>query len=171
MQEVEMRSSKVWMLTGVLLITSGCGVLDKKSAGTPMAELIKGGMAPVEVSGLSRSIGPVPAFQATLRNLSDKPIQAVKWTAIHSSTDGVPLQGGPSEGGFGEFGGIKPGAAMKGVFGAPEGAATVKIVLKEVIYEEQIKEFKIDKIWRNPRHDSEVQQAMGASVVPAKKKS
>jgi len=66
---------------------------------------------------------------------------------------------------------IKPGESMQGAFGAPKGAATVKIVVKEVVYEEKIKEFSLNKIWRNPRHDGEVKQAGGGTGGSPKKKS
>jgi hypothetical protein len=46
----------------------------------------------------------------------------------------------------------------------------VKFILKDVIYEEKVKEFKIDKIWKNPRHDAEVQQAEGAAAGKATSK-
>ncbi len=90
-----MQRSIGWIAVVALLLGSGCGVLDKKSVGTPMAQLVKEGKAPVEVSSLGRSIGPVPAFQASIRNLSDKHVQAIKWTAVFSSAAGLPLKEGP----------------------------------------------------------------------------
>lgn len=163
-----MRRSIGSIAIATLLLGSGCALLDKKPAGMPMAQLLKEGKAPVEVSSLGRSIGPIPAFQASIRNLSDKQVQAVKWTAVFSSSAGAPLKEGPSEGGFAEFGGIKPGETLQGAFAAPGDSAAVKFILKEVIYEDKVKEFKIDKIWKNPRHNAEVQLAEGASAGKTK---
>lgn len=148
-----------------LLLLAGCGLLgEKRPAGQPMAGLLAAGVPPVEVRSLGRSIGPVPAFQAELKNLSDKQVQAVKWTAVFRTAEGVPLKEGPIPGGFGEFGGLKPGEVMQGSFHAPEEAATVTLVLKDLIYEDTVQGLKINKSWRNPRHDPEVKAALGADA-------
>lgn len=144
-----------------LLLAAGCGLLgEKKPAGQPMAGLVAAGVAPVEVRSLGRSIGPVPAFRAELRNLSDKQVQAVKWTAVFRTAEGAPLRTGPIPGGFGEFGGLKPGETLQGNFSAPEEAASVTLVLKDLIYEDTVQGLKINKAWRNPRHDPEVAAAV-----------
>lgn len=150
-----------------VLLLAGCGLLgDRRPAGQPMAGLLAAGVPPVEVRSLGRSIGPVPAFQAELKNLSDKQVQAVKWTAVFRDASGALLREGAVPGGFGEFGGLKPGEVMQGAFPSPEEAASVRIVLKDLVYEDALQGMKFNKIWRNPKHDAELQQVLGAGAKP-----
>ena len=146
-------------------LVAGCGDGAKEGPkGTPIAELIAAGKAPVEIGGLSRSMGPVPSFRCRIRNLSDRAIDAVGWTALFRDREGKPM-GSPTDGGYADgLSPIEPGAEIQGMFGAPDDAATSAVlVLKQVIYRMPnplgAKFGTLAAKWTNPRHATEVEAA------------
>jgi hypothetical protein len=151
-------------LIGLVFVLSGCERGEKAPEGTKaMTQLIQAGQSPVEIGTPQRSIGPVPAFNMSLRNISDKNIDIITWTVVLRKADGS-LFGEPSESGFSEAGGLKPGESMTGAFPAGSSdAAKATVVIKEVTYTDKIKEYEINKVWKNPKYEAELKSATSKS--------
>lgn len=163
-----------WLLLSVLhlvlaaLVASGCGDggAPGGSEGTPIDELIAAGKAPVEVTGLSRSMGPIPTFRGSIQNLSASNIDMISWTAVFLDRDGKPV-GEPVPGGYAEaLQPVEPGERIEGMFLAPaEEAVSVRVIVKDVVYRkpnpanEMLGELRMK--WQNPGHDAEVAAAQG----------
>ena len=146
----------------LLVSANACRFKEKAPEGIPMAQLIQQGRSPVEISGLQRSIGPMPSFSMTLANLSDRKVDSVRWTVLLFKSDGKLLADGQAEGGYGEFPGIAPGASVQGLFAAgSDKAATARLVVREVVYTDKVMDMEIAKKWTNPKHDAEVKTALG----------
>lgn len=153
----------VSILVGAFVAGCGDGAKDGPK-GTPIAELVAAGKAPVEIGGLSRSIGPVPSFRCRIRNLSDRAIDAVGWTAVFRDGD-LKSVGDPVEGGYADsISPIGPGEEIAGMFGAPDDVATsARIVLRHVIYRTPNpmgeKYGTLASKWTNPRYAAELEAA------------
>lgn len=159
-----MHSALKQILIGALIAVTAVSCRPKEQAakGMPMAQLLQAGTCPVEVSGLSRSIGPVPAFQVTLRNLSDRKVDSIRWTVLVFKGDGSLVDGGKGEGGYGEYPGIAPGSAVQGMFPAgSDAAATARLVIRDIVYTDKVMDMEIAKKWSNANHDAEVQKVLG----------
>jgi hypothetical protein len=155
--------ARIPILLGFLV--AGCGDGAKEGPkGTPIAELVAGGKAPVEIAGIARSIGPVPSFRCRIRNLSDRAIDAVGWTAVFRDRDGKVV-GSPADGGYADgLSPIAPGSEIQGMFGAPDDAATSAVlVLKQVVYRTPNplgeKFGTLAAKWTNPKHAADVAAA------------
>ena len=152
-------------LVSIGLLAGGCGDGGKEGMkGTPIAELIAAGRAPVEIAGLSRSIGPVPSFRCRIRNLSDRGVDAVGWTAVF--LDGEKRVVGASvEGGYADaLSPIGPGEEIDGMLGAPDDqAVTARLVVKQVVYRTPNplgeKYGTLAAKWTNPKYAAELEAA------------
>ena len=103
--------------------------------GTPIQQLFDAGTCPIEVTGITRSIGPMPTFRATIRNLADTPISAVTWLAVFRDGAGAAV-GEPVEGGYADIlSPVPPGGTIEGMFPAPgDEAVKALIVVKDLVY-------------------------------------
>jgi hypothetical protein len=159
-------------LGGVILV-AGIFVSCKKSgdgeaaagATTPIEDLLKSGRAPVEVSGLSRGISPVvPTFSASLKNISDRPIQTVTGTVLFFDTDGKLLPDSKSESSYGELSPIKPGETVQlSLMTQDDKAMRGRWIISQVIY---MKKNPLGKNmpdlpykWTNPNFETELDAA------------
>jgi len=156
-----MRTTLIRTLTCTILIVSASACRPKAPPGIPIAQLLQAGTCPVEVSGVSRSIGPVPSFQLTLRNLSDRKVDSVRWTVLVFKSDGTLMADGKGEGGYGEFPGIAPDSSVRGMFQAgSDEAATARLVIRDIVYTDKVMDMEIAKKWTNKNHDAEVSKAL-----------
>lgn len=156
-----MRATLIRTLTCAVLVVSAGACRPKAPPGIPMAQLLQAGTCPVEVSGVSRSMGPVPAFQMTLRNLSDRKVDSVHWTVLIFKGDGTLVADGTGEGGYGEYPGIAPDGAIRGMFPAgSDEAATARLVIRDIVYTDKVMDMEIAKKWTNKNHDAEVKKAL-----------
>lgn len=153
----------LWIAVG----TAGCGDGGPKApTGTPIADLVAAGQAPVIVRGVHRSMGPLPAFRCRVQNLSDRKVSAVSWTTVFRAADGKAL-GAPVEGGWADsISPIGPGDEIEGAFPAPDDAAReAVVVVRRVLYEgsNPLGETfgTLTMKWDNPKHDAEVAAAAG----------
>lgn len=156
-----MRSTLIKTLICAVLVVTAGACRPKAPPGIPMAQLLKAGTCPVEVSGVARSMGPVPAFQLTLRNLSDRKVDSVRWTVLVFKGDGSLVADGRGDGGYGEFPGIAPDSAVQGMFPAgSDEAATARLVIRDIVYTDKVMDMEIAKKWTNPNHDAAVKKAL-----------
>lgn len=157
-----MRSSTlIKSLTCAFLLVSAGACRPKAPPGIPMAQLLQAGTCPVEVTGVSRSMGPVPAFQLTLRNLSDRKLDSIRWTVMVFKGDGSLVADGKGEGGYAELPGIAPGSSVQGMFPAgSDQASTARIVIRDIVYTDKVMDMEIAKKWSNKEHDAEVKSAL-----------
>jgi hypothetical protein len=124
------------VLTALPLLLAGCGEDPAETpSGTPIKQLTAAGTCPIEVSEIARTLGPLPAFRATLKNLSSSPVSAVSWTAVFVDPEGKPV-GKPVDGGYADpLSPISPGASIEGHLPAPAHAVhTVRLAIKSLIY-------------------------------------
>ena len=149
------------------LAVAACGEgASRTPSGTPIADLVAAGKAPVVVLGVHRSMGPVPAFRCRVRNLSDRKVTAVSWTTVFRTADGKPL-GTPVEGGYADsISPIGPGDEIEGAFPAPDDAASeAVVVVRRVLYDAPNPMGEafgsLTMKWDNPGHDADVAAAAG----------
>lgn len=148
------------------LALAGAAGCRKRGPAPPVAEpidaLLARGQAPVEVTVAPQpGITPIPRYPATLRNLSDRPITAVRYTVLFYGADGAQLPDGKQVVGFSNtLRPIPPGGTWSGPFLSPvAGAARAKAVVREVVYlpaAQGAPGTEATREWKNPRHDVEV---------------
>ena len=156
-----MRSTLIRTLACAVLVVSAGACRPKAPPGTPMAQLLQAGTCPVEVSGVSRSMGPVPTFRLTLRNLSDRKVDSVRWTVMAFKVDGTLVAGSKGEGGYAEYPGIAPDSSVNGMIQAgSDDAATARFVIRDIVYTDKVMDMEIAKKWTNPNHDAAVKKAL-----------
>ncbi len=156
-----MRTTLIRTLTCAALVVSASACRPKAPAGVPMAQLLQAGTCPVEVSGVSRSIGPVPTFQLTLRNLSDRKVDSVRWTVMAFKGDGTLVPGSKGEGGYAEYPGIAPDSSVHGMIQAgSDDAVTARLVVRDIVYTDKVMDMEIAKKWTNKNHDAEVSKLL-----------
>ena len=160
-------------LVFLLVTLSGCKSPGGKSAGVvPIMEALAAGRSPVEVgSPVPMLVSPVaPTFEMTVKNITDAPLDSISWTAVAFDENGKPIPEGEVEGGYADpLDPLAAGEARELSFMISlENAASVKLVLKDVIYRAPN---PVDKKlgdlaykWTNPYYDAELQKARGIAV-------
>lgn len=166
-----MRALRLTCLFAVAVGLAACG---SKTTGpppgtTPMQDLIKAGKAPLEVVAFTPMLNPMmPQFKLVLKNVSDKDVKAVKWTALFLDKDGKLLPDGKQDGGYAELGGIAAGETLEGVSSAVGSCASGRLVIQSVVYEtlppgaeknEAMSHMRISMVWKNPTYEAEVAAA------------
>jgi hypothetical protein len=154
------------VLSLLLALTVSCkneGAGDTKK----IEDLIASGESPVEVGSVFRVMNPaMPMFQVSLKNVSDKPVAAVKWTAVYRDKDGALLADARAEGGYGDaLNLIKPGQGVSGTFRAgSESAVSAKLVIRDVVYMKQNplgeKFGHLPYKWENPNYQAALDAAL-----------
>ncbi|MCX6561929.1 MAG: hypothetical protein NTZ26_15650 [Candidatus Aminicenantes bacterium] len=123
--------------TLVLGSLAACKKGEEKPAGTPIADLIAAGKAPIEAGAMSKGISPVaPTFTMAVTNLSSSPISAIGGTVIFFDTEGKALPDTIADAGYADISPIPPGGKIELQIMTPnEKAVTGKWILKDVLYE------------------------------------
>jgi hypothetical protein len=158
----------------LLIALVGCQrPAEEKPAGTmPVREALAVGRSPVQMG----SVIPVPVslaaptFKVTVKNITDAPLDSVSWTAIPFDENRNPIPEGEVEGGYADpLNPIAAGETRELSFTIQaEKAASVKLVLKEVIYKSPNPMGKnyadLPYKWTNPFYEAELRIARGISI-------
>jgi hypothetical protein len=146
---------------------------EEKPAGTvPVKVALAAGRSPVQMgSVVPMLVSPVaPTFKVTVKNITDAPLDSLAWTAVAFDENGNSLPEGELEGGYADpLNPIAAGETRELSFMIQvEKTASVKLVLKEVIYRGPNplgKKFgDLPYKWTNPFYAAELQKARGISI-------
>ena len=170
---MKIRRSPGLLLVLLLVALSGCKSPGGTPAGVvPIKEVLAAGRSPVEVgSPVPILVSPAaPTFKVTVKNITDAPLDSISWTAVAFDENGKPIPEGEVEGGYAEpLNPMAAGEARELSFMISlENAASVKLVLKEVIYKAPNPVDKklgdLANKWTNPYYEAELQKARGIAV-------
>jgi hypothetical protein len=171
---IKIRWSPVFVLVFMFLALVACQRPgEEKPAGAlPIKQVLAAGQSPVVVgSAVPMLVSPVaPTFKVTVKNVTDAPLDSILWTAVVFDENGNPLPEAEVEGGYADpLNPIAAGEASQLSFMIQdEKAASVKLVLKEVIYKAPNplgKKFgDLPYKWTNPFYEAELKTARGIST-------
>jgi hypothetical protein len=171
-----MKAQRTAILALVILLVTLFGCKNPgggKPAGVvSIKEALAAGRAPVEIG----SVVPMPVssaaptFKVTVKNVTDTPLDSILWTAVVFDEKGNILPEGEVEGGYTDpLNPILAGEACELSFMIEdEKAASVKLVLKEVIHKGPNPLAKsngdLPHKWTNPFYAAEMRKARGISI-------
>ncbi len=170
---MKVQRTAVLALVFLLVTLSGCKSPGGKPAGVvPIKEALAAGRSPVELgSVVPMLVSPAaPTFKVTVKNITDAPLDSIGWMAIAFDENGKPIPEGEVEGGYADpLDPIAAGEARQLSFMVQfENAASVKLVLKDVIYKAPNplgKKFgDLAFKWENPYYEADLQKARGISI-------
>lgn len=135
---------KVITILAVLLLVAGfasCGQEEK-----PQEEVtFDTSKCPIEVVSSSKSISPIPTFNLTVSNISPYDVTGFNASAIFLDEKDKPLSTTPVEIPYdGTLDPIKPGSTVELQSIGEENAVSMKVVIKDCIYE---KMNPVDKLY------------------------
>lgn len=136
---------------------ASCGQEEKPQADVNFDE----SKSPIEVVSSSKSISPIPTFNLTVSNVSPFDVTGFNASAIFLDEKGKPLSTTPVEIPYdGTLDPIKPGTTVELQSLGEENAVSMKVVIKDCIYE---KMNPVDKLygklrysWKNKDLDKQI---------------
>ena len=150
---------------------TACPDKEAKPVGvSSLEELNAAGKVPIQFQSASArmvGVGGGRVFDATFKNLLDRPVSMFKSTVLLVDSAGKLCPDGENESGYGEMTPLKPGEEFQLSLMAPEGcASSLKVVVKDVLYEMPSPLGKnmpaITMKWANSKFEAELAKARGA---------
>jgi hypothetical protein len=146
---------------------------EEKPAGTlSVREVLAAGRSPVQMGSVVPMLVSLaaPTLKVTVKNVTDAPLTSIVWTAVAFDENRNPIPEGEVEGGYADS--LNPIAAGEtselSFMIQVEKAASVKLVLKEVIYKAPNpmgkKYADLPYKWTNPYYAAELKKARGISI-------
>ena len=130
-----------------------------------LEQLEAAGRSPLELSAVAE-LGhpPLPTYQATVRNASDRPVRRVIATVVYLDANGRALPGENQDVAFGSpLEAIAPGATIETKFlSRVDSASEVRLVVRVVTFlEKGAGADPVPREWKNPRYQAELEKAEG----------
>lgn len=153
---------KIGFVLAIMLLAAGfvaCGEQAKPEEQITFDET----KCPIEITGSSKTISPIPTFVLKVKNISPYNVTAFNAGAIFLDEKGKPLSTTPQEIPFdGMLDPLTPGSESELQTLGVENAVTLKIVIKDCIYNKMNpvdeKYGDLPYKWTNPGYDKEIKK-------------
>ncbi|MBI5441000.1 MAG: hypothetical protein HY900_07300 [Deltaproteobacteria bacterium] len=123
------------------------------------------GRPPLELSAVAvQGYPPLPTYQATVRNATDRPVRRVIATVVYLDSRGRVLPGENQDVAFGSpLKAIEPGVTLDTKFlSRVDSASEVRLVVRVVTFlDEGPDADPVPHEWKNPRYDADLAKAEG----------
>ena len=130
-----------------------------------LEQLEAAGRSPMELSAVAeKGYPPIPTYQASVRNASDRPVRRVIATVVYLDANGRALPGENQDVAFGSpLEAIDPGVTIETKFlSRVDSASEVRLVVRVVTFlEKGAGPDPVPREWKNPRYKAELAKAEG----------